>query len=331
LIRVFQYWIKAADFDGFRIDTLKHVEPDFFEEFAPAMRRYARALGKPNFFMFGEAFDGNDALLGSYTQGEGVDSVFYFSAKYRVFDNVFGRGAATREVQRLYEERAVLDDSGAIPDDDPTQPRYGVTPKTGGVTDTAGNGVPPRDLLVHFLDNHDVPRFLYDFPDIRKLHTALVYQLTFDGIPCIYYGTEQAFDGGPDPSNREDMWHSGFDTSGETFRHTQRLIALRKQHEALRRGRVEFRWTTEHTGTELDAGLLAYERSTASDRALVVINVHDTQTSRTRDGEAVMTTGFAPGTVLTDVLGASETFTVGPGGALDITLAPRTARVLVAR
>ena len=34
LIRAFQAWIEIADFDGFRIDTLKHVEPEFFERFA---------------------------------------------------------------------------------------------------------------------------------------------------------------------------------------------------------------------------------------------------------------------------------------------------------
>jgi glycosidase len=71
LVRVFQYWIDAADFDGFRIDTLKHQEPEFFEVFAPAMRKFAKRLGKDNFFMFGEAFDGNDALLGSTPRARG--------------------------------------------------------------------------------------------------------------------------------------------------------------------------------------------------------------------------------------------------------------------
>ena len=295
------------------------------------MRRYARSLGKPNFFMFGEAFDGNDALLGSYTQGEGVDSVFYFSAKYRVFNGVFGQGGATRGVQQLFEERRALDDSAIIPEDDPTQPRFSETPKADGVVDAQGQGVASRDLLVHFLDNHDVPRFLYEFPDVRKLHTALVYQLTADGVPCIYYGTEQAFRGGPDPSNREDMWNSGFDTTGETFKVTQKLVGLRKAHEALRRGAMQFRWSTDHTGAEPDAGILAYERATAAERVMVVINVHDTQTSRTRDGATAMPTGFAPGTVLTDVYNGNETYTVAADGTLDIALEPRTARVLVGR
>jgi glycosidase len=68
LISVFQYWISAINIDGFRIDTIKHVEHEFWQVFTPAMRDYAKSLGKENFFIFGEAFDGNDELLGSFTK-----------------------------------------------------------------------------------------------------------------------------------------------------------------------------------------------------------------------------------------------------------------------
>lgn len=30
--------------------------------------------------------------------------------------------------------------------------------------------------------------------------------MTSDGIPTIYYGTEQKLSGGRDPANREDLW-----------------------------------------------------------------------------------------------------------------------------
>ena len=317
LVRVFQYWIDAADFDAFRIDTLKHQEPAFFEVFAPAMRKFAKRLGKQNFFMFGEAFDGNDALLGSYTQGQGVDSVFYFSAKYRVFNGVFGNGDATANVQRLYEERSA--------EDVPGRPRYSITPKEDGLTDSEGAPLVTPQVLVNFMDNHDVPRFLYEFPELAKLHAALVYLLTIDGIPCIYYGTEQAFDGGPDPSNREDMWLSGFATDGATFKHVQQLIALRKELAPLRRGDVTFRWSTEHTGDESDAGLLAFERAYQGARVLVLINAKD----RTLSHPGVPT-GFAPGTTLTDRLSGDQV-AVGADGTIRAELGARGARILVAR
>ena len=332
LIRVFQYWIAAADFDGFRIDTIKHVEPSFFEVFAPAMRRYAASIGKKNFFLFGEAFDGNDALLGSYTQGEGVDSVFYFSAKYRVFDDVFGRSAPTEKVKQLYDERETRDDSGLLAADDPEAPRYGKSGKVSGLTDAAGEPVAPRDLLVHFLDNHDVPRYLSSFPDEAKLRTALVHQLTFDGVPCSYYGTEQGFRGGPDPSNREDMWHSGFDTQKPLFLWVSKLTQLRKTYAALRRGGVEFKLTSARGGNDpegFDSGLLAYERVLGEERVLVVINTSDTRSARTRTDETAMKTGYAPGTRLTDVLGGASQYTVQADGTLDLELSPRTSLILV--
>jgi alpha-amylase len=317
LVRVFQYWIDAADFDGFRIDTLKHQEPEFFEVFAPAMRKFAKRLGKENFFMFGEAFDGNDALLGSYTQGQGVDSVFYFSAKYRIFNGVFGNGDPTINVQQLYEERTAQDVPG--------RPRYSVTPKEDGLTDADGAPLTSAQVLVHFMDNHDVPRFLYEFPEVEKLRAALTYLFTIDGIPCLYYGTEQDFKGGPDPSNREDMWLSGFATNGSTFKYVQQLIALRRELAPLRRGDVTFRYATANNGDESDAGLLAFERAYQGERVLVLMNTKD----RTLGHDGVPT-GFAPGTTLTDRL-SGDSVVVGADGAIRAELAPRGARILVAR
>ena len=56
------------------------------------------------------------------------------------------------------------------------------------------------------MDNHDNPRFLH----LNPSHTALRNELTFimmgDWIPIVYYGTEQGFNGGSDPNNRESLW-----------------------------------------------------------------------------------------------------------------------------
>ena len=177
---MFKYWIEEIDLDGFRIDTLKHVEPEFFEVFAPAMREHARSLGKNNFFMFGEAFDGKDFLLGSYTHGEGVDSVFYFSAKYQIFDDVFGRGAPTRRVQQLYQDRRADTQYG---DGSMTRSRYSFEGKTNGLTTGLGEPLVPAKALVHFIDNHDVPRWLYSFKDaLAPYRNAVSFLLTTDGI-----------------------------------------------------------------------------------------------------------------------------------------------------
>jgi glycosidase len=315
LIEVFKYWITAADFDGFRIDTLKHVEHEFWQRFCPAMRRHALDHGKEKFFMFGEAFDGRDDLIGSFTFNGEVDSAFYFSQKFQVYDGVFKYGAATKTIEELWTAR---------------QTNYADQPHANGI------GVPPRAVLVNFMDNHDVPRFLWPSNTVAALHSALFLLLTQDGIPCLYYGTEQQFAGGNDPTNREPLWWSGFDTTNPTFRHIRALIDLRKQYAPLRRGDLVVRWSTEHVADEQDAGIFAFERSLDGETVLVVVNSRDAagETSTSATGGEDMLTSFAPGTVLQNVFAdddPNDTFTVDADGRLRVAVPARGGKVLVAQ
>ena len=142
-------------------------------------------------------------------------------------------------------------------------------------SDDGGVGLAPHSCSVNFLDNHDLPRFLFEKADPHVLRAALVYLFTWDGIPCIYYGTEQLFDGGVDPKNREDMFRGNpkqgfapFATDHETFQLVKGLIAMRKAHPALQRGTVAPVWSTTLPGPRRDAGIFAFERGRARrDRA----------------------------------------------------------------
>jgi alpha-amylase len=348
MIEAYARWVELLDLDGFRIDTLKHVEHDFWSEFAPAIRQRLAGEGKSNFFMFGEAFDGDDQLIGSYTQPDEMDSVFYFSQKYNVYQNVFQCEGPTHDLEGFYAQRAM---------------HFGGTPQP------MGANAPPQQLLVNFFDNHDVPRFLAGVqrddtnPGAcpaghvnsdddraamkRKLFAALAYQFTEDGVPCVYYGTEQDFHGANDPSNREVLWEtardyqdhrdaaSQFRTDGDTFQWIARLARVRRAYGALRRGSMAFKWTTTRTGTEQDAGVLAFERGDGDQTVLVVINAHSagpSETSATSVGGGPMTTSFPAGTELVDVLGNDgASFTVGAGGSVTVRVDPWQARVLVPR
>ncbi|RMH44067.1 MAG: alpha-amylase [Deltaproteobacteria bacterium] len=348
LVRAYAYWIAAADFDGFRIDTLKHMDrPERDRDvrgmvgtFATRIREEAAALGKHNFFLLGEVFDGDDELAGAYTFGgrdaDGpfgrVDSVLYFSQKYRVVDEVFKRGAPTRNVECLYAARMGVpasDDGYCAANGFPAGPTYAAEPHA--MPADGGIGLPPNRVLVNFLDNHDVPRFLFPDTGVAALHNALFFLMTWDGIPAIYYGTEQQFAGGTDPKNREDMV---FDEGGDTFRWLAALIALRKQHVALRRGDVRIAWATDRPRGARDSGILAFERTHPDETLLVVLNTADEQTSRTcapdADGGACMPVSFPPGTVLTDIApgGDGATFTVAADGTVDVDVPARGGRVL---
>ncbi len=364
MIRAYQFWIDAADFDGFRIDTIKHMDrPDLFPsdrgfvgEFSTRIRAHAKSLGKQNFFIFGEAFDGSDAITGPYTGG-GVDekgafgrldSTFYFSQYYQVIQQVFISGGPTTNLACSLAVRMGTPDPSCGENVDGRtvySDQSHATPADGGI------GLSAQQAMVNFLDNHDLPRFLFEFQRLNPsgdgeaaLKNALLFLLTWDGIPCIYYGTEQLFSGGVDPGNREDMFagnpardFAGFDTGNSMFGFVRSLIALRKEHVALRRGNAVLRWTTNRPRGAIDSGLLAFERETGEERALVVINTADSQASTTcappDEGGACMSTSFAPGTTLVDVAPAAtgETFVVAADGTVAVDVPARGGRVLVGR
>jgi alpha-amylase len=318
LIDKYTRWVELADLDGFRIDTVKHVEHDFWVEFATKVRARLKAQSKNNFLMFGEAFDGNDQLLGSYTQPGMLDSVFYFSQHYQVFRDIFqnahkdGQQAGTEQIKNLWAGRRT---------------NYNNDPQPDGI------GVAPSKALVNFMDNHDVERFLYGAEgDKDALRNALVLLMTEEGIPCLYYGTEQDFAGGNDPANREVLWNTNFATSGDTFRHFSKLARLRRQYEALRHGDTNVVWSSTHVAAEEDAGMFAYERTggdAGAQYALVVLNTNGKQTSSTSDGAKTMTLGLK-GVTLVDVLDPEQkTYTVGAAGELRVAVPAQHAMILV--
>ncbi|MFY0541824.1 alpha-amylase family glycosyl hydrolase [Nannocystis pusilla] len=322
-------WIELTDADGFRIDTVKHVEHEFWRYFTQRVRQRLAAQGKNKFFMFGEAFDGRDDLVGSFTKndlpsdeelarenscddgpklsGDQLDSAFYFPQHYQVFRDVFQDGASTDRIANLWANKTV---------------NYGtVAPK-----DSAG--IAPHKVLVNFIDNHDVARFLYFARERVDAHpafagksvrdkelrlramlqNALLMLMTAEGVPCLYYGTELEYRGGNDPSNREDMWRPypylgettpppAFDTTGPTFVFTRKLLEYRKKLAALRRGDTKVVWSTTRTGDESDAGIFAFERAggeAGNNYVLVVFNTNQNHDSRTQFEGAAMTVSAPP-------------------------------------
>lgn len=311
LVRAFEFWIENVDFDAFRVDTLKHVEHEFWQTWCPRMREKADSVGKQNFFMFGEAFDGDDELIGSYTFDGEMDSAFYFSQKFQVFDDVFKWGGATSGIEALWTAR---------------ETNYSDQAHPGGV------GAPPQQVLVNFMDNHDVARFLYDQPDVNRLHLALTFIMTIDGIPCLYYGTEQDFHGGNDPGNRERMWDTGFPTDGQTFQKSKRLIATRKALPSLRRGDLTIRWASDRVAGEEDAGIFAFERFHEGQTTLVVFNTSFDGTSSTSFEGAAMETSFPGGTELADLWwDVGGTHTVAGDGTITLDVPASSAMILVER
>ena len=318
MVDAFESWAEQFDLDGFRIDTVKHVEHGFWQAFTAGVRSQLAAKGKNNFFMFGEAFDGNDQLVGSYTVPGELDSMFYFPQHYQVFHDVFsqahaaGQQAGTQQIANLWAARKT---------------DFGTAPQANGIN------IPPTKALVNFLDNHDVPRFLYDAQgDTAALHNALTLLLTEDGIPCLYYGTEQEFSGGNDPANREVLWLTSFDETNPTWQHIAKLTQIRKKYAAFREGDLNVVYSTTNVAQETDAGIFAYERGggdAPNTYALVILNTNDGKSSTTGDVNAMKVT-TAPNTVLVDVLDPNQThYPVAADGTMRIQVPAQSALILI--
>jgi glycosidase len=335
MVDVYADWVLQTDIDGFRIDTVKHVEREFWRFFTQKLRQRLAAKGKKNFIMFGEAFDGRDNLVGAFTKtdppaaeqlalenecvtdgreltGDQLDSAFYFPQYFTAIRDVFQLGQSTKRIEDLWKLR---------------DQNWGLEPAELGI------GVAPRDVPINFIDNHDVPRYL--FTGTKKgLANALTFTFTTQGIPCLYYGTEQEFAGGNDPSNREDLWPTGFAKDNSTFKHIQKLAKIRKESAALRKGAIGVVWSSERGGDEEDAGIFAFERSggdAGNDYALVIFNAREDKEGAPAFEGAPMKVNREAGTQLKDALGSGREVTVGAGGTviIDPPMAPQSALVLV--
>jgi glycosidase len=317
LIDAYLHWVEEANFDGLRLDTIKHVEHEFWQVFSPEVRERMRQRNKTNFILFGEALDGRDDLLGSYTQPGELDSVFYFSQHFRVFHDVFATAGDPKQQKPASAIAALWSEKSD---------HYGKLPQQNGI------GVAPAKALVNFIDNHDRPRFLYDSNhDVRALRNALTFMFAEEGIPCVYYGTELDFYGGNDPANREVLWKTGFPTEGETFRHIATLARVRKSYDALRRGDTVVRYASNVTSGAPDAGLFAFER-TGGDAggayALIVVNTSNGQESSAP--APGMPVGAPPGTSLIDVLDPDHVpLVVNGDGTLAVTVPVQSTRIFV--
>ena len=307
---IWTHWIESVGFDAYRLDTVKHVEMGFWNEWSPHIRAAAQAADKPNFFQFGEIFDGSDAKVGSYTGTKSggnykMESVLDYPLYYQV-NSVFATASGA---------------TGAI------ETRY-------GSLNTNNYDASALDSLVLNLDNHDNPRFLATTGSTpARLELALAFMYTSRGIPSLYYGTEQDFNGGADPANREDMFDGAYEQGpslGDNFNMTSarfRLVAklnnLRRLYPALRTGSHENLWAN-FSGP----GLLAYARRLGNEEAYVVINTATSaQTIGTRP------TIHPAGTVLVDVMNPANTLTVTAGvdGIPSFSMPATSFRIYVAQ
>jgi glycosidase len=303
LVQAYKYWIAAVDADGYRIDTVRNIEPNLASVFINAIREYTLRIGKRNFLIFGEIV-GDDDLLRKYVgnntpaPGDAIEYPFMNACLdfplYAVLDETLkGRQTPGKLWDRYDSFRRYYRNFGE-----------------------AGQ------YYVTFVDNHDQShrpwrRFLHGDTDPRLAVLAAGYLLTNIGIPCLYSGTEQGFDGGGDADFyiREAMFGGNwgaFDTTGVQFFDDRnpiyagvaKVAEVRRAQPALRYGRQYFR---EISGNGQDFGCpttgqstTAYSRVLDTDEILVCLNL---DTRDRQDWVLVDEKLTSPGATLQDLLG----------------------------
>ncbi|MDT0165660.1 alpha-amylase family glycosyl hydrolase [Actinotalea sp. AC32] len=228
-VDVYQDWIDLG-VDGFRIDTAKHVNFEFWESWATEVLDHARATGKDEFFMFGEVYSSDPTVLTPYVRDTDMSSVLDFGFQERAV--AFARGAGSDQLEGLFaaDDMYVTPDSSAY-------------------------------ALPTFLGNHDMGRvnwFLRETGDPLE-RSQLAHSLMYltRGQPVVYYGDEQGFVGsGGDKDARQTLFatqveqYAGetlvtgevagsvdrYDTDAPLYEHISSLARLREDHPALAQG-----------------------------------------------------------------------------------------------
>lgn len=283
-IEIYGSWIDRFGIDGFRIDTARHVNPEFWQAFVPAMLERAKARGIPNFHIFGEVATEqiDPALTARWTRVAGLPSVLDMPFASAAVQTSAGK-IGTDALARLFEDDALYE-----------------------------GGAKAALQLPTFVGNHDFGRFAMFVKQLNpgigadellarvKLGHAML--LTLRGVPVIYYGDEQGFiSDGNDQLAREDMFASkvaeyndndllgtdattaqaNFDTAHPLYRLIASLAKLRRETPALTGGLTRVRASSAKpgllavsrfdpkTGAEV---LLAYNTSTAPVSAQVVVD-----------------------------------------------------------
>ncbi len=258
--------------DGFRVDTVKHVNDEFWAAFVPATQAHAQAEGIADFTLFGEVYSGDASYTGRYTTELPFPSVLDF--EFDGYAKTFAAGGTqTDSLYYLFTDGDYY-------------------------TDADSNAY----ALVKFIGNHDIGRLGHEI-DVgnpgaadaeRVARSKLGYGLMFfsRGVPLIYYGDEQGFTGdGGDKDARQDMMPSqvasyndddligttattadaNFDMTHPLYQAFSEFAAVRQANPALRQG------AQIHRYSEPNAGIYAFARIDREERIEYIVALNNSE------------------------------------------------------
>jgi glycosidase len=323
MVDIYSFWIEEFGVDGFRIDTTKHVNMEFWQKFGPDILAAAEARGIDDFFAFGEVFD----------QQFGPPFMSEFSTTGQLQSTIdFGFQLAARGFASQSAPTDTLRDFFALDD-------Y--------YTDADSNAY----AMPTFLGNHDMGRIGYFLQRVDQAgaddtellaRSQLAHALMFfaRGQPVVYYGDEQGFTGdGGDKDAREDMFANtvpsyadndligtdetsaddNFDSSHPLYETIQELAKLSRQNPVLRSGAQIHRYSSD------GPGVYAFSRIDRDQRVEYVVALNNGDASATVDVATFSDEGVGYKLVsrkLAPDPSVPTRLTTNPDGALSLTVPP---------
>lgn len=220
------YWVREFGIDGWRLDVASEVDDGFWRIFRRAVK-----AENPDVLLIGEVWESAGHWLG----GDMFDSTMNYDFR--------------KHCRRFFGERSMdaAEFSGRLTN---MLTRY------------------RTQMLfaqLNLLDSHDVSRFLsLCGGDLRPYRLAILFLMSFVGMPTIFYGDEHGVQGVLEEEYRAPMpWQTGNTVLREFFR---RAITMRHELVSLRRG--DFRVSHADCGS----GLLAFVRRFGGETVAVYLN-----------------------------------------------------------
>lgn len=237
------YWIREFDIDGWRLDVANELDDGFLRSFRRAVK-----AAKPDAIIVGEVWEN----AAHYLNGDMLDSAMNYDFR--------------RYCRRFFAEEAVD-------------------------AETFDANISTLLLRYHesalyaqlnLLDSHDVSRYLsLCDQDTDKMELSILLQMTFPGMPCVFYGNEKGLWGISESEYRQAMPWQQHHPLEAVYR---KLIALRKAHPTLRHGGFRTEWVSEKA--------YAYSRTWESKKITITMNLGTVPVPAPKQGRLLLKKGI---------------------------------------
>ena len=243
LTKIYKYWIAETDIDGYRVDTVKHLDWGATRHFVREIHEFTKSIGKKNFYLIGEITGGFDFAYNTLNK-TGLDAALGINDIPQRLEGVAKGYIEPEEYFNIFTNS-----------DLPENEDYKWF----------------KDNVVTMFDDHDMVsladdykyRFSADEKTSPLLLNCILLNMTTLGIPCLYYGTEQGFDGSGDSDQyiRECMFGGKFgafrsqnkhffNEESSLYKGIKEIMSLRDENVALKHGRQYLRPITYHSEQE---------------------------------------------------------------------------------